>query len=170
MARRVRAHDIKRRRSANGLSNAGRGRHRSSGEKPGAANQAGVISPRIPTRRTPANKHSDRHARIGDGKSTQYFYNCVLWSYRALGFAARCSHSSLQTLWTLPPLDVASGGDTAHRITGCPLCHLHFPLPPTSRPPFFHRAALRTAAPRGRAPSGTRMWSAGRPDGELGVH
>ena len=46
--------------------------------------------------------------------------------------------------------------------------HLHFPLSPTPLDPnCFKRLgpAPRTAAPRGRAPSATRMWSAGRPDG-----
>ena len=146
-----------------------RGRPRSGEAGRLTINQAGVISPR--GARPQINTPTD--TRIG-----WEIYAIFLQLRTLVGLpcarvrsAVRCSHScSLQTLWTLLPLDVASCGDTAHRITGCPLCHLHFPLPPTSRPPFFHRAAPHTTAPRGRAPSVTRMWSAGRPDGELGVH
>ena len=57
---------------------------------------------------------------------------------------------------------------TGHRTTGCPVCHLQFPLLLPLAAPILSRGSarlLRMAAPRGRAPSATRMWSAGLPDG-----
>ena len=88
----------------------------------------------------------------------------------------RCSHSShdssVSDTWgpSWAPLlwPRAATPLTAQPDGGCPVCHLHFPLSPTPLDPHcFTRLgpAPRTAAPRGRAPSATRMWSAGRPDG-----
>jgi hypothetical protein len=94
--------------------------------------------------------------------------------HRALGLAVllRCSHSSYQIHGSLhgPRSCGLVRGDTAHRTTGCPVCLTCATC--TSRcllplaPHCFKRLgpAPRTAAPRGRAPSATRMWSAGRPD------
>ena len=42
---------------------------------------------------------------------------------------------------------------TGHRTTGCPVCHLHFPLPPTSRRP--HSFTRLGQAP----PHGSTAWS-----------
>jgi len=95
--------------------------------------------------------------------------------HRALGLAVllRCSHSSYQIHGSLhgPRSCGLVRGDTAHRTTGCPVCLTCATC--TSRcllplaPHCFKRLgpAPRTAAPRGRAPSATRMWSAGLPDG-----
>jgi hypothetical protein len=76
--------------------------------------------------------------------------------YRALGAArgplavlVRCSHSSVSdTTWGPSSWAPLFWPRAAHRTTGCPVCHLHFQLPPTSRvaPPIVSRGSARLLA------------------------